>query len=136
MDIFRTLIVTADSAPLAREIAASFGPGGAGMWTTPLSADGQEPASHYISSGFIPPAFASLVPLQVWEQDEMGAWVMTASEPGDPVAVYEAVTAQGVVCTQEDVDAVFASSDVTAQEPFVAMARLGLTLIQPPMENV
>lgn len=133
-DIFRTLTVTAATAPLAREIAASFGPGGAGMWTTPLSASGTDPASHYISSGYIPADFAYLVPCQTWEMDEDGAWVLVSSEPGDPVAVYEAATAQGVVCTQADVDTIFASADVTAQEPFVAMGRLGVQIINPPME--
>lgn len=133
-DVFRTLIVTAATAPLAREIAASFGSGGAGMWTTPLSADGLEPASHYISSGYIPAEFAYMVPLQVWEQDENGAWVMTASEPGNPQAVYEAASAAGVSCTLADVEAIFASADVTAQEPFVAMGRLGVKIVNPPAE--
>lgn len=105
------------------------------MWTTPLSASGADPASHYISSGYIPADFAYLVPCQTWALDEAGAWVLVSSEPGDPVAVYEAATAQGVVCTQGDVDAIFASADVTAQEPFVAMARLGLAIVNPPMEE-
>jgi hypothetical protein len=114
VDIYRTLIVTADSAPLAREIAASFGPGGVGMWTTPLSSDGAEPASHYISSGYIPEQFAALLT--------------------DPVAVYQAVTAQGVETTQEAIDAVFANADISEEEPFSAMARLGLVIVQEPTQ--
>ena len=105
------------------------------MFTTPLSATGADPASHYISSGFVPPEFAYMVPLQVWETDENGAWIMVASEPGDPVAVYEAASAAGVTCTQAEVDALFAAADVTAQEPFVAMGRLGLTIINPPLDS-
>jgi hypothetical protein len=135
MDIFRTLIVPATSVDLARAIATSFGPGGEGMWTTPLSASGSDPATHYISSGFVPPEYGYLVPLQVWTQDQDGDWVLVASEPGDPVAVYNAATAQGVVCTQADVDALFAAADVTEQEPFVAMGRLGLTIINPPLDT-
>ena len=135
MDIFRTLVVPAASVDLARAIATSFGPGGEGMWTTPLSASGFDPATHYISSGFVPPEFGYLVPLQVWTQDEDGSWAMVASEPGAPVAVYEAATAQGVVCTQADVDALFAAADVTEQEPFLAMGRLGLTIINPPLDT-
>jgi hypothetical protein len=130
MDIFRTLIIPTANVELARAIAASFGTGGMGMWTTPLSADGQEPASHYISSGYIPAQFAHLVPLQSWAQDEDGVWVMTSSEPGDPVAVYEAASAQGVECTQDDINAIFAASDVTEQEPFIAMARIGVQIVQ------
>jgi hypothetical protein len=114
VDIYRTLIVTADSAPLASAIAASFGPGGVGMWTTPLSSDGAEPASHYISSGYIPEQFAALLT--------------------DPVGVYEAATAQGVTTTQDAVDDIFANADISDEEPFAAMARLGLVIVQPPMD--
>lgn len=134
MDIFRTLIVPAANVDLARSIAASFGPGGAGMWTTPLSVTEQEPASHYISSGYIPAAFAYLVPCQTWTQED-GVWVMTGSEPGDPVAVYEAASQAGVECTQADVDALFAVADVTVQDPFVAMGRLGVQIINPPIDG-
>ena len=133
-DIFRTMILAADTIDLARELAASFGPGGAGMWQTPLSADGMDPATHFISSGYIPPAFAHMVPSQTWALDEEGNWVMVSSEPGDPVAVYEAATAQGVICTLEEVEAVFATADVTDEEPFAAMGRLGLVIVQPPID--
>lgn len=80
------------------------------MWTTPLSADGTEPASHYISSGYIPEQFAALLT--------------------DPVAVYQVVTAQGVETTQEAIDAVFANADISEEEPFAAMARHGLVIVQ------
>ncbi|MEN6644287.1 MAG: hypothetical protein ABFE08_17750 [Armatimonadia bacterium] len=109
-DVFKTMILAADTIDLAREICASFGPGGAGMFITPLSADGTDPATHYISSGYIPEAFAHLL--------------------DDPVAVYEAATAQGVICTLEEVEAVLASSDISTDEPFAAMARLGLVIVQ------
>lgn len=99
------------------------------MFTTPLSASGLDPATHYISTGYVPPEYGYLVPLQVWTQDEDGSWAIIASEPGDPVAVYEAAKAQGVICTQADVDALFAAADVTEQEPFVAMDRMGLAII-------
>ena len=129
-DIFRTLILPANVTPLAQEIAATLSPGGAGMWTTGLSPTGAEPATHFISTGFIPPEFAHMVPEQFWEQDETGAWVQTGSEPGDPVAVYEACTAAGMTVTLEEIEAVYAVADVTEQEPFVAMGRLGLVLVQ------
>jgi hypothetical protein len=131
--IFRTLIVPADSVQLARQIATSFGPGGEGMWTTPLSASGLDPVTHYISSGYVPNEYNYLLPLQVWAQYEYGGdWVLVSSEPGDPVAVYTAATAQGVVCTQEDVDNLFATADVTEQEPFIAINRLNLELLNLP----
>ena len=130
MDEFRTLILPANVTPLAQEIAATLSPGGAGMWTTGLSATGAEPATHFISTGFIPPEFAHMVPEQFWEQDETGAWVQTGSEPGNPVAVFEACTAAGMTVTLEQIEAVFAVADVTEQEPFVAMGRMGLVIAQ------
>jgi hypothetical protein len=53
MDVFRTIIVPADNVEAFRTQAATV-PGGEGMFITPLSPTGQEPATHYISSGFIP----------------------------------------------------------------------------------
>jgi hypothetical protein len=128
-DIFRTMILRASITPLAQQIAATLSPAGAGMWTTPLSPTGATPATHYISTGQISPDFAHMVPCQTWEQDEEGAWVETGSEPGDPVAVYEACNASEMEVTLEQVEAVFDVADVTEQDPFVAMARMGLSLV-------
>jgi len=135
MDIFRTLILPANVTPLAQEIAATLSPGGVGMWTTGLSATGSEPATHYISTGFIPPDFAHMVPEQFWIQDEEGAWIQTGSEPGNPVAVYEACVAAGMTVTLEQIEAIFAVADVTEQEPFVAMSRLGVMIVQEPIND-
>lgn len=136
MDAFRTMIIAAANVELARAIAASFGSGGVGMWTTPLSPTGAEPATHYISSGYVPAEFAYLVPCQTWEQGEDGVWVETGSEPGDPFAVYNLAVEAGIPCTQDDIDDLFANADVTAQEPFVAMGRLGMQIVNPPMDGV
>lgn len=134
MNLFRTLIIPAASAPLARTIAAAFG-GGPDMWTTPLSASGLDPASHYISTGYIPPEFAYMVPFQVWEQDANGVWTLVSTEPGDPVAVYNACVQAEIPCTQSDIDAIYATVDVTDQEPFAAMTRMGLQMIYPPFDK-
>ena len=99
-DIFRTLIVPDVNVGLARAIAASFGPGGDGMWITPLSPTGYEPATHYISTGLVPPEYGYLVPCQTWTQGEDGDWIMTGEEPGNPEAVYAHCVETGVECTQ------------------------------------
>ena len=131
---FRSLICTAATTPLARDIAATLSPsGGQNMWLTGLSATGNAPATHYVSTGLISPEFAALVPEQVWEQDENGDWVMTSSTPGDPVMCYEMCVAGGLTVTQAQVNAVYAAADVTQQEPFVAFARLGLQMVQEPL---
>lgn len=134
-DQFSTLIIAAQDAPLARDIAAAFGPGGIGMFTTPLSASGLEPASHYISSGYIPAEFVSLAPSTTWTQDEDGQWIATAHYPGDAATVFAYATQAGIECTLEDVEGVFSRSDCSGQEPFVAMGRMGLMIVNPPMET-
>ncbi len=134
-DTFSTLIIAAQDADLARQIAAAFGPGGVGMFTTPLSATGLNPATHYISSGYIPSEFVSLAPNTTWSQDENGQWVATDSYPGDAATVYAYASQAGIVCTLDDVEGVFARSDCSPQEPFVAMGRAGLVIVNPPMEG-
>ena len=135
MDTFATLIITAADAPLARAIAASFGSGGMGMFTTPLSASGLDPATHYISSGYIPSEFVSLAPSTTWAQDEEGNWIVVDHYPGDAATVFAYATQAGIDCALEDVEGVFARSDCSPQEPFVAMSRLGLSIVNPPMET-
>jgi hypothetical protein len=130
-DLFRTLLVAAQDAPLARQIAAGFGPGGEGMWITPLSADGTDPATHYISTGYIPAEFVSLAPNTTWEQDEDGQWVQTGYYPGDADTVHAYATQAGISCTLEDVEGVFSRADCSEQEPFVAMGRMGVQIVQP-----
>ena len=128
---FRTLIVTAADAPLAREIAVTLSPeGGKQMWVAGLSADGSEPATHFVSTGAISPEFAVLMPDQTWEQDENGTWTMTDSVPGDPTTLHGLCVAVGMTVTLQDIEAVFTASDVTEQEPGVALTRLGLQAVQ------
>lgn len=125
-DLFRTLIIRAADAPLARGIAAGFGPGGIGMWITPLSATGNDPATHYISSGLIPADFAGLSPCDVWEDGKK-----VSSYPGDAATVFAYASQAGLPVTLKQITDVFANSDVSTQQPFDAMARLGLKIINP-----
>lgn len=125
-DQFRTIIVTAADAPLARMLAA-LSSGGDGMFTTGLSLDGAAPATHYVSSGFLPASFVAPLPLQLWEQDG-DAWKMTSSEPGDAAAVVAVASQGGATVTLAAIKGLFARSDCTTQEPFTAMWRLGLRI--------
>ena len=130
-DSFRTMIVPASQVVLARSLAAALGPGGEGMWITGLSPTGVLPATWFISTGGVPEQFAVLMPLQVWEWSEAGAWVQTSSVAGNPAALHQIVLDAGVECTLAEIEALFAAVDVTEQEPYVAMARLGLEIINP-----
>lgn len=134
-DTFATLIVTAADSPTARAIAAAFGPGGVGMWTTPMSASGFDPATHYISSGYISAEFVALSPMATWALDEDGDWVQTGFYAGDAAAVCGACQQAGLPYTLAEIEGVFSRSDVSQQEPFVAMGRLGLQIINP-LEDV
>lgn len=127
---FRTMIVPAANVQLARDIAITLSPaGGVAMWTTGLSADGSEPATHYVSTGIINEQFAVLMPEQMWQQQEDGSWTMTDSVPGDPATIHGLCVAAGMTVTLADVQAVFTAADVTVQEPFAAMGRMGLQLV-------
>ena len=130
-DLFRTLLVDAQDVSVARSIAEAFGPGGAGMFTTPLSASGSEPATHYISSGYIPAEFVALAPCTTWTMDEDGNWVASDIYPGDAAAVYGFCQQAGLPYTLAEIEGVFSRADGSAQEPFVAMGRLGLKIINP-----
>lgn len=120
----RCLIVPAPFAPLARALCDGLAPGGsgAGMLTTPISASGTLPATHYIAQGLIESKFAELLPLTSFDAD--GVPTTTPGQPETIVAL-----AAGAV-TLEQVNALLAAIDVTEQDPFSAMARLGLMLIQ------
>ena len=130
-DIFRTLIVPAAEVDTARAIAAVT-PGGEGMWTAGLSASGAAPATHYISTGWIPEGWQAMVPSQTWEQDANGDWVQVGSTPGDPMLVLAMSQAAGLPYTLADILDVFAVADVTDQDPFVALGRTGLQIVQDP----
>ena len=133
---FRTLILTAEVTPLAQQIAVALaGEAGASMWSTPLAPTAEGPATHYISSGMVGDEFAYMVPLQVWAIDEAGDWQLVSTEPGNPEAVTAACNAGGLAVTLEQVEAIFTVADVTEQEPFTAMGRLGLQLVQEPFDG-
>lgn len=131
MSLFRTIIVNEDNVDLARQLCA-LEAGGAGMLTTGLSIDGSEPATQFISSGECPPLIVQYCPLQTWEQEEDGTWVQTGAEPGNAQAVYDASQAADppVQCTLLEIAVLFASADITQQDPWVALNRLGLQLVQ------
>ena len=128
--VHRCIIVRAEHAELARVLCETLaGLGGSGMFTTPLSPTGQEPATHYISSGAIEEPFAQLLPLIEFPVD-----AEPVIYPGQPELIAQMATAQGLAVTPEEVQALLATSDVTEQEAFTALARLGLQIVQPPFD--
>ena len=127
----RTIIVPAASQALAQGLceAIAEGDAGRGMFTTGLSATGETPATHYISSGHIEQQFADILPLTTVNQDGEGLPDIH-TRPGNVEAV-EAMAAQaGIDLPPGAIAALFAAIDVTEQEPFTAMSRLGLRIAQ------
>lgn len=108
-DVFRTMIVTAHMAPLARALAAGLSPRGAGMFTVALSATGEAPATHYGSAGLIDEEFAGLL--------------------GYSDKLHAACVAAGASVSLAQCQELVATSDVTDAPPFEAMERLGLRLV-------
>ena len=111
----RTLIVPAALVAAARELGAALSPAGAGMYSTPLSPAGSEPATHWISSGLIDESFAAIL--------------------SSPEALYDYARAgaleQGLTltATAEDVAALVELTDVSTDSAVDAMARLGLVMV-------
>lgn len=134
MAIMRSMVIPDAYRTLANSIADMFAGSPQNMWNFPLSATGQAPATHWIAAGPVPDAYEQMAPWQVWQQQD-GQWVMTDSYPGDPITVYHACQAADppVPCTEAEVEELFVEADVTDQDPWVAMGRLGL---QPVQESV
>lgn len=118
---FRTMIVPADYRDLASSLASAVGgTAGEDMFTTGLSASGAEPATHYVSTGYISEQFALLLSLY-----DPATGTKT---DGDPATVTQLANDGGFTCTVQEVTDLFAVVDVTEQPPFDAFARLGLQI--------
>lgn len=130
----RTIIVPAAFQQLAQGLceAAAEGDAGKGMFTTGLSADGTAPATHYMSSGYIFDDFAALLPLTTVEPSTEAGEPDTVTERPGNVPVVEGLAAQaGIDLPPGTIAALFAAIDVSEQEPFTALTRLGLKITQP-----
>lgn len=118
---FRTMILPAEHVPMAQALAEGVsGPAGSGMWTTGLSASGEEPATHYVSTGMIGIEFAAMLV--------------------DADALYAACQSVGAPITLEQCQALVSAADVSEEQPFDAFARMGLKMAsgisdQPPNEE-
>jgi hypothetical protein len=106
----RTLIVAAQDADLARALAAGIAPDTdtQGMWRTPLSATGQEPATHYVSAGLIQDAFAAIV--------------------GDTQATYAAAGGQAPLSA---IEGLYSRATISDQPGLAVIEQAGLQFVEP-----
>lgn len=107
---FATLVVTSDNAPAARALSAGLSEGGVGMFTAALSADGSEPATHYVSTG--------------WFVDEY----IDALESAD--SLYAKAQEKEAPVTLALCEKLIGESDISAENPFSVFDRMGLQLVQ------
>lgn len=123
-----TMVLPAAHAPLASALAAFLaGPPGEGMWVVGLSADGTEPATHYVSSGPVATEFAPLLT----DADALWGAVQAATAAG------MASPANGPAVTQADCVALVRDAEVVdldAEPVFDTLARLGLQLVSGDVE--
>ena len=132
MWVHRTIIVPAPLAEAARAACAGLaGPGGSGMFTTPLSSTGEAPPTHFISSGLIEAPFADLLPLTTVTYGEDGT-LSTSTRPGNVALTVQLAAEAGFPITEAEVSALLSAVDVSEQSAQDALARLGLQIISTP----
>ena len=130
---FRTMIIPDAIAATVRALASQFGPSASGMWTTALSPSGELPATHWISTGQVGVEFAAIMPFSHFDRaaelgEEPAKWVTDAY---DATAFVQLAESAGVKPPPvEQINQIMAMVDVSEQDPFAAMERLGLKLIQ------
>ena len=128
----RTIIVPAAVVSAARAACAGLaGPGGSGMFTTPLSPTGEAPPTHFISSGLIEEPFADLLPLTSVSYAEDGT-PSTETRPGNVALTVQLATDAGLPITEAEVAALLSAVDVSEQSAEAALTRLGLKIISTP----
>lgn len=111
--IHRCLIVPAAQQALAREMVLLLGGEPAReMFTTGLSADGDLPYTHYISSGMIEEQFGPVL--------------------ADPLIMSAyAIELGRVLTTVLECTTLLAACDITEEDPFPALERMGLVMLTP-----
>lgn len=109
-NVHRCIVIPAGSQVLAQAICEGLaGTAGAGMLTTGASTTGNEPVTHYIAAGMIKEEFAALM--------------------DSPTSLYNACSQAQVSVTEQQCIDILAASDVSDDEPFVALTRLNLVLV-------
>lgn len=144
------MIIRDADKSLASAIADMFAGSPQNMWSFPLSPTGELPVTHWLASGPVPECYKQTVPWQIWNyvSDDTGIevynkWVLTESYPGRPDIIYGAcqqpmqvfgsdteVFEPKIFCTFEQIKELFNTVDVTDQNPWLAMDRLGLKPVQ------
>ena len=139
--INRTFVIPDADKPLASAITDLFAGSPQHIFSFPLSPTGEQPPTHWLGSGPVGDGYEVIAPWQVWQwQPEDESWGLVEEYPGQPNVVYAACQqpiseddpSPRVPCTLAEVEALFQAADITDQNPWVAMERLGLKPAYPP----
>lgn len=131
--LHRTIIVPKAKQALSQSLCAGLaGNAGAGMFVVGLSATGNAPATHFISSGLISDDMAYLLPCTSVSTGAEGEPVIT-TDPGHPELVPAIAAEKEITVTLAAVNALYAAIDVSDQDAMAALDRLGLRLVQTPL---
>ncbi len=110
----RTLIVPIDLAEPARAACMALtGSASEGLFTTPLYGT-ESDATHAISSGYIAGEYADLLPC--------------GDQPGNTEALLALLESVEFPITIEELTQLLSMIDISEEEPYAAMERLGLYL--------
>ena len=119
---FRTIILPIELADTARNLCMALtGSASEGMFTTPLytssakSGTAGETPTHTISSGYIATEFAEVLPC--------------GGEGGDVDGLVAMLAGVGTEIEPADLSTLLAMIDISEDEPYQAMTRLGVTII-------
>lgn len=124
MDAFRTLIVASAVVAQVRALSDTW-PSGQGMFVTPLYTGSE--ITHYISAGMISETIASWMPYTDTQGNE---------HEGDLEGLVAAINADNpeAGATVEQLAGLLSFADISTEEPYDAMARLGLSLTAQEIE--
>lgn len=125
---YRNMIVADAVVETCRSLAMLLAGEGQKLWTTPLSTDGKEPTTHWISTGLIEDKFAELLPLSSWKLEE-DVWTETVISAGQPELLANLSIEAGFTTTKEQIEFIFSKCSVTEEEPTVAISRMKLQSI-------
>lgn len=118
------MVVPDSFVEIARAVCGTLaGSGGSGMFTTPLSNNGELPITFWISSGLIEQDFADLLPTKEFDE-ESNTFSVKFYDPSNLKTICEV---NGV--TYSDIEELILFSDISAQSAEQVLERLGLKLV-------
>ena len=110
---FRTIVLPVELADQARDLCMALtGSASEGMFTTPLYTG--ETVSRTVSSGYIATEFAEMLPCD--------------GEGGNPEALMDLLSSVGTEVPTEQLEQLLSMIDISEEEAYVAIDRLGLSM--------